>query len=1202
MTVADLHDAEGLARLFRRFRDDLASGAPDLARRYEAWLGGAVLPAKEESQLLIDAGRATSAFVVRLFGIAEASEAHRSRVRAERRRFDFRKRFVKARATKRAMAEGGAPASVLQAELESRLGAPLTESALVDAVLNRLDAGTAGAAGTAGTAGTAGPGGAGGAGGSAGVAADDGLLDLAERYVATCLAEHYRGDWPSLRLQHRIDFDGLVPTVPAPEIAPGAVQGPPASRRRRDGFKLTDDRGTLADRLGQLDTCLYCHDRGVDSCRHGLRDRQGQARANPLGIPLNGCPLDERISESHRLADDGDPIGALALVMVDNPMCPGTGHRICNDCMKACIFQQQDPVDIPRIETGTLTDVLALPFGAEIYGLLTRWNPCHRARPHALPANGLNVLVVGMGPAGYTLAHYLLNEGFGVVGIDGLKIEPLPEHLAGPAEAPPLLRDWASHTAPLDERLPSGFGGVSEYGITVRWDKNFLRLIHVTLARRRLFRLYGGVRFGGTLTLDDCWELGFHHVAMATGAGRPTIIDMQNNLTRGVRKASDFLMGLQLSGAFRRGSLANLQVELPALVVGGGLTAIDTATELMAYYPVQVERLLARHETLVAASSESEVLSRFSEPEREIHARFLEHGRALRAEREAAAAAGRLPDFVPLLQAWGGVTICYRKGLDDAPAYRLNHEEVIKAFEEGIAFLEGVAPLAAVDDRHDALKTVILDRHVKDDHGRWRSIGETLTLPARSMFIAAGTSPNTIYERERPGTFRIDARGRFFETFDETGAPAADGFMTSYGAGGHRVSFYGDNHPAYAGNVVKAMASAKHGYPRVVALFRERLLRLDPDGAAARAQDFGRFAARLDDLLGATVVKVERLTPTIVDVVVRAPLASRHFEPGQFFRLQNFESRAAVRGGSSLAMEGLALTGAWVDKAAGLLSLIVLEMGGSSNLCALLRPGEAVSVMGPTGTPTEIPRGETVALVGGGLGNAVLFSIAGALKAAGNRVLYVAGYRHSRDVFKREQIEAGTDAVVWCCDAGPPIAPARPQDAFVVGNIVDALETLGRGDLPVIPIRLRDVNRLIVIGSDGMMRAVKEARHGRLAPFLGPHVAIGSINSPMQCMLKEVCAQCLQRHVDPVSGKPAEPVFTCFNQDQHLDAVDFANLHERLSVNSVLEKATARWLAHLFTMLSPDGLPGGAASPRPGGSPALTGYDAGSPSGSQPRR
>ena len=55
-------------------------------------------------------------------------------------------------------------------------------------------------------------------------------------------------------------------------------------------------------------------------------------------------------------------------------------------------------------------------------------------------------------------------------------------------------------------------------------------------------------------------------------------------------------------------------------------------------------------------------------------------------------------------------------------------------------------------------------------------------------------------------------------------------------------------------------------------------------------------------------------------------------------------------------MEGIALTGAWVDKERGLLSLIALELGVSSRLCAYLKKGEPVVVMGPTGAPTEIPR------------------------------------------------------------------------------------------------------------------------------------------------------------------------------------------------------------------------------------------------------
>ena len=114
----------------------------------------------------------------------------------------------------------------------------------------------------------------------------------------------------------------------------------------------------------------------------------------------------------------------------------------------------------------------------------------------------------------------------------------------------------------------------------------------------------------------------------------------------------------------------------------------------------------------------------------------------------------------------------------------------------------------------------------------------------------------------------------------------------------------------------------------------------------------------------------------------------------------------------------------------------------------------------------------------------------------------------------------------------------------------------------------RDATRPIAIGSDGMMRAVKYARHGVLAPYLNPgHVGIGSINSPMQCMMKQVCAQCLQRHVDPATGKESF-VFSCFDQDQPLDRVDFTNLRARLRQNTVLEKLSNLWLTRVLAQRS----------------------------------
>ncbi len=1001
--------------------------------------------------------------------------------------------------------------------------------------------------------------------------------------------------WVSFKTPKKTDFDLLVEHETIDYDGYSAWIAPAAERRRRDGFALTDQRFNQREVQYEVDHCIYCHERDTDSCSKGMRNKRAVEAAsesgsrdiyktNPLGVTISGCPLGEKISEMHVIKRQGDNIGALALVIIDNPMCPGTGHRICNDCMKGCIYQKTEPVDIPQIETNVLTDVLFMPWGFEIYSFLTRWNPLNIQRPHALPYNGKNALVVGLGPAGYTLSHYLLNEGFGVVGIDALKIEPLPKELVGDKDNPPApIYDFSTLYEDLDKRTLIGFGGVAEYGITVRWDKNFLKVIYLNLLRRHAFRCYGGVRFGGTLTIEEAWELGFDHIAIASGAGKPTIIGLKNNLIRGIRKASDFLMALQLTGAAKTDSLANLQVRLPAGVIGGGLTGIDTTTEVMAYYPIQVEKMLNRYETLIAQQDESAVRQAYDREELEILDEFLEHGRAIRAERERASAAGEAPDFAPLIEQWGGVTMFYRKGMHDSPAYRQNHEEIAKALEEGIRLAEGMNPKEAVPDEYDALRAVKFDR-LELREGKWVKVENDVEVPMKSLFVAAGTSPNTIYEQEHPYTFRMDAK--FFQRYEpkwngtdlpelvpmnddakpKIGKPAP---LTSYHKDGKYISFYGDNHPVYAGNVVKAMASAKDGYPYVVDLFKHELAKLDPAEQPAREAALEALHERLDRELTATVVQVNRLTPTIIEVIVKAPMQARKFHPGQFYRVQNLEQLAPVVEGTSLTAEGIALTGAWVDRDKGLISLIALEMGTSSRLCALWQPGDPLVVMGVTGAPTEIEKNETVMLVGGGLGNAVQFSIGKAFRNAGSRVIYFAGYKHAGDLFKVKDIEEASDIIVWAVDPEPgvkPIPTTRPQDKTYIGNIIEAMVAYGHGELGEQTIPLNEVDRMIVIGSDRMMAAVKEARHGVLQPYLKPdHAAIGSINSPMQCMMKGVCAQCLCKHIDPKTGEEYF-VYSCYNQDQELERVDFPNLNARLRQNSVQEKLSNQWLNHLFEL------------------------------------
>jgi NAD(P)H-flavin reductase len=491
----------------------------------------------------------------------------------------------------------------------------------------------------------------------------------------------------------------------------------------------------------------------------------------------------------------------------------------------------------------------------------------------------------------------------------------------------------------------------------------------------------------------------------------------------------------------------------------------------------------------------------------------------------------------------------------DSPSYTLNHEEVAKALEEGIVFSEGLTPERIEVNQYGHATEVLFQNGTR--------------LPAKSVLIAAGTQPNTVLAREEGVSLALD--GKYFLACDETGEPVKperhaakpkrpEVLLHRY-PDGRFMSFFGDLHPSYFGNVVKAMGSAKQGYPVVSRVLSQRKPSSTLDDAA--------FLAQLNRDLRAVVHVVKRLTPAIVEVVLRAPVAARRFRPGQFYRMQNFETLAMKVPGTTLAMEGLALTGAWVDREQGLISVIALEMGGSADLLAYLRPGEPVILMGPTGTPTEIPKGENVVLAGGGLGNAVLFSIGRALRAAGSKVVYFAGYKRMGDRYRIEDIEAAADAVVWCCDEAPGFKPRRSQDRAFVGNIVEAMHAYASGGLGAQPIPFGDADRIITIGSDQMMAAVALARHGVLQKYLKPtHKAIGSINSPMQCMMKEICAQCLQPHVDPKTGEKSY-VFSCFNQDQPLDQVDFGALAQRLAQNGVQEKLTALWIGRCLKLLPP---------------------------------
>ncbi|MBM3347232.1 MAG: pyridine nucleotide-disulfide oxidoreductase, partial [Betaproteobacteria bacterium] len=732
LKFADLYQCDGLAQLDAAFLAHLSKADAGLVERLRtARADPGVLEARSESALLLDLAPHLDRFVAQLFGIANEVIALSGRHSALAPLYEIKRRFVQRHAATRikppeAEAIDGL---AIEAELKAQFGGRFDELTFALKVTEwQQDE-----------------------------ARHARELDLAMRYAAWALQstagrEHTR-EGVLFKAPAKTDPQNLLHRARShTQHGVRSFTIRPEYIRRRNGFALTDGGTDLVGALDQANYCIWCHKQGKDSCSKGLREKptadqpdRVTFRKSPSGIKLAGCPLEEKISEFHIAKTQGLAIAALGIIAIDNPMVAATGHRICNDCMKACIYQKQEPVNIPEAETRTLKDVLELPWGFEIYSLLTRWNPLNIRTPMPKAPSGRKVLVAGMGPAGFTLAHFLLNDGHAVVGIDGLKIEPLPEAVssvrADGARVPfEPVRDINSLYEDLNNRVMAGFGGVAEYGITVRWDKNFLKIIRLLLERRAEFALYGGIRFGGTLTVEDAVELGFDHIALCMGAGKPTVLDIPNGLARGVRTASDFLMALQLTGAAKADSLANMQLRLPVVVIGGGLTAIDAATESLAYYVVQVEKFLARYETLSRETDEDSVRASWSDEEREIAEEFLSHARAIRQERNEAEAAAREPRIIELLQKWGGVTIAYRRRLLDSPSYTLNHEEVEKALEEGIVFAEGLTPHAIDLDDYGAVRGIEFRKADPGAAGTSEEAG-LHRLPAHTIFVAAGTQP-----------------------------------------------------------------------------------------------------------------------------------------------------------------------------------------------------------------------------------------------------------------------------------------------------------------------------------------------------------------------------------------------------------------------------------------------------------------------------
>jgi NADPH-dependent glutamate synthase beta subunit-like oxidoreductase len=394
-------------------------------------------------------------------------------------------------------------------------------------------------------------------------------------------------------------------------------------------------------------------------------------------------------------------------------------------------------------------------------------------------------------------------------------------------------------------------------------------------------------------------------------------------------------MTLQLTGAIKQSSLANLQVRLPAVVIGGGLTGIDTATEVQAYYVTQVEKIHQRYHLLKASCSTKHLRSHFDAQSLIILDEFLAHAECIIAERAQAQQENRAPHLNRLIRQWGGVTIAYRKSIQESPAYQRNHEEMIKALEEGIYYAEGLAPVSVVLDTYGACEAILCRSRIQDEYGQWIWSDEQQALPAKSIFVATGAKPNIAYEFEHRGTF---ARANtVYETYEadhslqnvlNSDHVKSDniGMFTSYDRDDRRVSFMGDTHPVFHGSIVKAIASAKQGYPKIMRVLKP---------IQNTTESYTQFREKISDLFLSRIVSIERHTKNVIALTVHSKMAAHQFKPGQFYRLQNYESLAPMVNGSRLQTEAIATLGIFNPSHPDQLSFFVIENGASTKLVSI---------------------------------------------------------------------------------------------------------------------------------------------------------------------------------------------------------------------------------------------------------------------------
>jgi ferredoxin--NADP+ reductase len=195
------------------------------------------------------------------------------------------------------------------------------------------------------------------------------------------------------------------------------------------------------------------------------------------------------------------------------------------------------------------------------------------------------------------------------------------------------------------------------------------------------------------------------------------------------------------------------------------------------------------------------------------------------------------------------------------------------------------------------------------------------------------------------------------------------------------------------------------------------------------------------------ILHAEFLVPGIKRFVIEAPRIARKQRPGQFVIVRIHEEG-----------ERIPLTIENSDPQKGTINIVVQSLGKTTNLLNSLGAGDHImDVVGPLGKPSEIEKFGTVVVMGGGVGTAMAYPTAAALKQAGNKVISIVGARNKELVILEREMREVSDVLMITTDDG-----SYADKGFVT----DKLRQLIQNGVPI--------NLVLAIGPIPMMRAVAD--------------------------------------------------------------------------------------------------------------------------------